>query len=71
MSYLGSQVQPEIEEQQLKYEQKQLDVQLAVEREFVKNQEAVRRQFRSSVNRVNALKAKKALLTKLRRTTRK
>ncbi|XP_062704617.1 uncharacterized protein LOC134286930 [Aedes albopictus] len=56
MRELELQVQREMEEQQLEHEQKLLDAQLAAEQEFVKKREAIRRQFTSSVNRVNALK---------------
>ncbi|XP_062704467.1 uncharacterized protein LOC134286808 [Aedes albopictus] len=60
MRELELQVQREMEEQQLEHEQKLLDAQLAAEQAFVKKREAIRRQFTSSVNRVNALKGQES-----------
>nr|XP_029713220.1 auxilin-related protein 2-like [Aedes albopictus] len=60
MRELKLQVQREMEEQQLEHEQKLLDAQLAAEQAFVKKREAIRRQFTSSVNRVNALKGQES-----------
>ncbi|EJY57443.1 AAEL017568-PA [Aedes aegypti] len=56
MRELELQVQREMEEQQLQHEQEMLDAQLAAERDFMRKRDAIRKQFASSVNRVNALK---------------